>query len=530
MRRFTVALGVFVLAAGVAAGADEAKKYGFLGVSLGRVSKPLAAQLGLEKGEGVLVVGVADDSPAAKAGLAENDVIVRVDDQVVLAEEQFRKLIGHSEPGMVVTLHVIRKGKRQELTAKLGETDNAPTTPADSRPSQRVFGPDDRPVFPLVRPPAADDPDAKVRPFAFNVPGRVFGKFRFRGPDGKQQVLEFGGDENVEQQLKELHKKGLIDEQTLDKMYRWIKLTAEARAMEQAMDAVRRKAEPARGLAVTKKKLAKAISFDFVETPLNDVLAFLRGLLGVNLVLDPAVAADRKAPPVTLRVQDMPAHNALDWIAKTTDREWAIVHGVVCFGDAAFIQRCKTAEPLRTDDAKMSAALAKPLSFDFQNTPLTDATAFLQGLLKINMVVLPLDDRQKETVTLTLDTTPASAVLPFIGLMTGRPVTLEKQAVRFGRPGDANAAADDDGADADAGAKALTVWILRDGGYRIGDRAVAEATLRKELAERVAKTPGLAVVLRADPRTEYRHVAHALALSRKAGVRNVRFATKPAGR
>jgi len=63
-----------------------------------------------------------------------------------------------------------------------------------------------------------------------------------------------------------------------------------------------------------KEALNKKVTFDFVETPLQDVVAFLSSLVDVTIVLDTAAVKD--APNVTLRVNDMRLQSALNWILK----------------------------------------------------------------------------------------------------------------------------------------------------------------------------------------------------------------------
>ncbi|MFC1805563.1 hypothetical protein ACFL09_01105 [Planctomycetota bacterium] len=76
----------------------------------------------------------------------------------------------------------------------------------------------------------------------------------------------------------------------------------------------------------------KKVSFDFVETPLRDTVAFLRQLLDVNVILDPAVDG---AKPVTMRVNDMSAGKALQWLAKVSGAEMKIENGAVYIAAAA---------------------------------------------------------------------------------------------------------------------------------------------------------------------------------------------------
>ena len=62
---------------------------GWLGVNIQRVTKDLAAGLGMKTPEGALVSNVTEDSPAAKAGLKAGDVIVAVEDERI---EKMREL------------------------------------------------------------------------------------------------------------------------------------------------------------------------------------------------------------------------------------------------------------------------------------------------------------------------------------------------------------------------------------------------------------------------------------------------------
>ncbi len=78
--------------------------------------------------------------------------------------------------------------------------------------------------------------------------------------------------------------------------------------------------------ARTKAALNKKLSFDFVETPLRDVLTFLGESLRVNIVLDPALDP---GTPITLRVKDMSGGNALSWIARLAGGEMRVEDGAV---------------------------------------------------------------------------------------------------------------------------------------------------------------------------------------------------------
>ena len=68
------------------------------------------------------------------------------------------------------------------------------------------------------------------------------------------------------------------------------------------------------------KKLQKKVSFDFAETPLDEVVAFLRQSTGVTIIVDPKISAVAPAN-INLRVTDMSTDLALDWILRLANLE-----------------------------------------------------------------------------------------------------------------------------------------------------------------------------------------------------------------
>ena len=75
-----------------------------------------------------------------------------------------------------------------------------------------------------------------------------------------------------------------------------------------------------------RRKLKEPVSFDFLETPLEDVCQFLRQVADIDVILDPRVAEDANdaSLPVTLKVQDMPLSKAIKWINKLTGTSYAL--------------------------------------------------------------------------------------------------------------------------------------------------------------------------------------------------------------
>ncbi len=98
------------------------KESPWLGLSTEETSEVLAAQLGLNAGEGLTVTYVAPDSPAAKAGLQKNDVLVEFDGQLLVLPAQLRKLIRLHKEGDTLKLVYYRSGKKETASATVGKT------------------------------------------------------------------------------------------------------------------------------------------------------------------------------------------------------------------------------------------------------------------------------------------------------------------------------------------------------------------------------------------------------------------------
>ena len=93
----------------------------WLGLAMEPVQDVVRAQLSLAPGEGVVVNHVAPESPAAKAGLQENDILLRFEDQIIVEPSQLRKLIAMKKTGDTVKLKYLRKGELKEAKATLIE-------------------------------------------------------------------------------------------------------------------------------------------------------------------------------------------------------------------------------------------------------------------------------------------------------------------------------------------------------------------------------------------------------------------------
>ena len=91
----------------------------FLGVETSQVPTVVSEQLGLSKGLGLVVEYVVPDSPAAAAGIQQNDILKMLNDQILIEPSQLRKLLQTFSDGADVTLTILRKGQEQKVTLKL---------------------------------------------------------------------------------------------------------------------------------------------------------------------------------------------------------------------------------------------------------------------------------------------------------------------------------------------------------------------------------------------------------------------------
>jgi PDZ domain len=104
----------------------ESVKGAYLGVNTVPPAPVLRKQLGLPQGTGLVVQFVVPESPAAKAGLKEFDVLQKLDDQLLINAEQLAVLVRIHSPGDEIKIGIIRDGKPQTLVAKLAEHELEP--------------------------------------------------------------------------------------------------------------------------------------------------------------------------------------------------------------------------------------------------------------------------------------------------------------------------------------------------------------------------------------------------------------------
>jgi serine protease Do len=96
---------------------------GWLGVGIAEVTPDKVKELKLPAERGVLLGKIVPESPAAKAGLKESDVVTEVNGQRVEGTEQFRRVIREIPAGRAAQFTVWRDGRSQTLSVTLGKSE-----------------------------------------------------------------------------------------------------------------------------------------------------------------------------------------------------------------------------------------------------------------------------------------------------------------------------------------------------------------------------------------------------------------------
>ncbi len=93
---------------------------GWLGIAAQSLTPDLAKAMGVPAREGAVVTEVSEGTPAEKAGIKQDDVIVAVDGQPAPSSNALTRIVALKPPGSTVTLTVLRGEKKEEVKVSLG--------------------------------------------------------------------------------------------------------------------------------------------------------------------------------------------------------------------------------------------------------------------------------------------------------------------------------------------------------------------------------------------------------------------------
>jgi len=113
---------------------------GYLGIIIQQLTPDLAHSFGMAPRQGILVAQVSPDSPAAKAGLRQGDVIIAHDGQPVTDVGAFRNHIALTPPGQATRLTLVREGREQEVSLNVGTLNKEALTAAESTQDAASLG------------------------------------------------------------------------------------------------------------------------------------------------------------------------------------------------------------------------------------------------------------------------------------------------------------------------------------------------------------------------------------------------------
>jgi C-terminal processing protease CtpA/Prc len=93
----------------------------YLGVYLEEVTSERVKELGLSEERGAIVTKVVEGSPAEKAGLKENDVVVSFNERRIDSVRELQRLLGETPPDRNIKIEVVRGGSHQTVAATLSK-------------------------------------------------------------------------------------------------------------------------------------------------------------------------------------------------------------------------------------------------------------------------------------------------------------------------------------------------------------------------------------------------------------------------
>jgi len=94
---------------------------GMIGVQVQNVTPELAKSFGMTEARGALVAEVNPDSPAAKAGIHQGDIIIDFNGHPIHEMNELPRMVAGLAPGTKATLKVLRDGKEKTLNLTIVE-------------------------------------------------------------------------------------------------------------------------------------------------------------------------------------------------------------------------------------------------------------------------------------------------------------------------------------------------------------------------------------------------------------------------
>ena len=111
---------------------------GYLGVGTDDLTAEKAEFFGLKEAKGVIVTDVSKASPAMKAGIDVNDVIVAINGKSISDANALRMLVGSFHPGDKADIDIMRDGKALKLTAEIAKRPEDAAAEKEREPAEKA--------------------------------------------------------------------------------------------------------------------------------------------------------------------------------------------------------------------------------------------------------------------------------------------------------------------------------------------------------------------------------------------------------
>jgi serine protease Do len=98
---------------------------GYAGISMQPLTADMAEFFKMDNTNGAIVTSVAEDSPADKAGLKKDDVIIRIDNKMISDTQDVKNIIGFTAPGTEVEITIMRDGREKKVVMTVGSQDES---------------------------------------------------------------------------------------------------------------------------------------------------------------------------------------------------------------------------------------------------------------------------------------------------------------------------------------------------------------------------------------------------------------------
>jgi serine protease Do len=158
----SVGIGFAIPASTVRAVVDQLKEHGsvargYLGVQIQSLTPDMAASIGASDAKGAIIASVVDDSPAARAGMKQGDIIVSLDGAGISDSRELTRKVALVPAGSKVDFTVMRDGHKQNISVTIGKRNDqtasadTPSRPGNRQSSESTLGMELAPLNPETR-------------------------------------------------------------------------------------------------------------------------------------------------------------------------------------------------------------------------------------------------------------------------------------------------------------------------------------------------------------------------------------------